>query len=291
MQLVSSCPLLTELHVRGSSWDFDSSSDSFADSRSGMHGAAQGGRRLLRLCLQHNSNLSPSHLVSLLSVSECATQSSSDSDALPAAAGGSAINMPRWCRALINSSSSSNAPQFNDSGTPLHVLAPAWPHLTAVNLSACPKIGGSLAFMALCPSLLSLTLHSCFKVTDATLQELSTALNGIGSSIQQSSDSVGEGSCILQSNDTHAASAGGLNGSQDGCTDAANSHKVLPPLQVMDLSYTRVKDAGMPHLVATLPSLQSLALKGCNVGDDGLVHLLQLTNLTALHIKHCHRCG
>eukprot|EP00775_Hariotina_reticulata_P004119 gene4119-4365_t len=45
----------------------------------------------------------------------------------------------------------------------------------------------------------------------------------------------------------------------------------------------------MKHLAAALPGLQCLSLKGCNVGDDGLVHLLQLQGLTALNIKHCHR--
>ncbi|WIA38309.1 hypothetical protein OEZ86_001648 [Tetradesmus obliquus] len=45
----------------------------------------------------------------------------------------------------------------------------------------------------------------------------------------------------------------------------------------------------MAHLAAALPQLCWLGLKGCNVGDDGLLHLLQLQQLTALHIKHCHR--
>jgi hypothetical protein len=45
----------------------------------------------------------------------------------------------------------------------------------------------------------------------------------------------------------------------------------------------------MTHLAAALPELRWLGLQGCNVGDDGLMQLLQLQQLMCLHIKHCHR--
>jgi hypothetical protein len=148
--------------------------------------------------------------------------------------------------------------------------------LTELDLTGCPKIGGSLVFLGLCPSLLSLRLHSCFKVTDAVLKELSTAL-------QYDSNSLSNpGKSTVTTSNHHSSTQAAL-------ADADSSTADPVPLQQLDLSYTRVKDAGMPHLVAALPRLSNLGLKGCNVGDDGLDHLVRLQHLTALHIKHCHR--
>lgn len=245
LQLLSSCPSLTELHIRGS-WSCDASDT--------LPGPAQHCLRqqLHRLSWQRNSNLHTAQLTELLTArGTCVPAGNSSTPSQP----------PRWCRALSSSTA--------------ELSTPTWQHLTALDLTACPKIGDSLSFLALCPALLSLCLHSCFKVTDTTLQELSKAMQH------------------PQDNDCDSASTD-AGSSQQGSTDAGAGGDVPAqhtaiPLQQLDLSYTRVKDAGMPHLVAALPALLSLGLKGCNVGDDGLEHLLSLQHLTSLHIKHCHR--
>jgi hypothetical protein len=179
--------------------------------------------------------------------------------------------LPQWCRALVNDLSAlaeESSSGIATAGAPVPSL---W-HLTELDLTACPKIGASLAFLGLCPSLLSLCLHSCFKVTDAVVKELSAALQGDSSNLSNPGDSAATSSST-----------------QEALADADSSTADTMPLQQLDLSYTRVKDAGMPHLVAALPRLSCLGLKGCNVGDDGLEHLIKLQHLTALHIKHCHR--
>jgi hypothetical protein len=129
--------------------------------------------------------------------------------------------------------------------------APAWRQLTRLDLASSHQLGSSLAFMGLCPALRALSLHSCYRCTNATLKALAQAL-------------------------------------QDSSAGDADAEQ--PPLEQLDLSYTRVTDPGMPHLAATLPALRWLGLKGCNVSDDGLAQLLQLRHVTALQIKHCHRC-
>lgn len=248
LQLLNSCPSLTELHVRGS-WSSDTSDT--------LPGAAQHmPQQLQRLTWQRNSNLHPAQLTELLTACGTSVTGPGNSSTLR--------QPPHWCRALSSSTA--------------ELVTPTWQHLTALDLTACPKIGDSLSFLALCPALLSLCLHSCFKVTDATLQELSTAM-------QHPQDK----NCNSASN--QGASSTDAGSSQQGSTDAGGSTAQCTaiPLQQLDLSYTRVKDAGMPHLVAALPALMSLGLKGCNVGDDGLEHLLRLQHLTCLHIKHCHR--
>jgi hypothetical protein len=246
LQLLSSCPSLTELHVRGS-WSCDASNT--------LQGAAQlMPLSLQRLTWQRNSNLHPAQLTELLAA-----------HGKPDAAGNSTTmrQPPQWCRALSSSTA--------------ELATPACQHLTALDLTACPKLGDSLSFLALCPALLSLCLHSCFKVTDATLQELSTAMQGLQDS----------NTCASASSQHASTDAAGSSPAADA--QHVTAHSTAIPLQQLDLSYTRVKDAGMPHLVAALPNLLSLGLKGCNVGDDGLEHLLRLQHLTSLHIKHCHR--
>jgi hypothetical protein len=134
-----------------------------------------------------------------------------------------------------------------------------------------------LGFLALCPSLQSLSLHSCSHVTDSTLHELKDALHG---------SSTHPAAVDSDSNTLSAAEA-----CSDAAATAAGDHAADSiPLQQLDLSYTRVKDPGMRHLVSAMPNLCWLSLKGCNVGDDGLQHLLKFQHLTGLHIKHCHRC-
>jgi hypothetical protein len=112
-------------------------------------------------------------------------------------------------------------------------------------------------------------------VTDSTLQELNEALHG------SSTQAVAADSSRDWPSEAEACS--------DATAAAGDSTADSTLLQQLDLSYTRVKDPGMRHLVSVMPNLCCLGLKGCNVGDDGLQHLLRLQHLTGLHIKHCHR--
>jgi hypothetical protein len=137
------------------------------------------------------------------------------------------------------------------------------------------RLGGNWGFLALLPQLTSLALHSCYKVTNDTLAAFTKALyNSCDSSDHGPAGTVSSNNALLQEPTSQ--------------TTAAAAAAVLP-LRRLELSYTRVSDAGMSHLAVALPQLRWLGLKGCNVGDDGLLHLLQLQQLTALHIKHCHR--
>jgi hypothetical protein len=137
-------------------------------------------------------------------------------------------------------------------------------------------------------------MHSCFKVTDTILQDFATALHANGNTDNNWHDdghtlsTARSGDSQAQRNSTTAAAVAGVHA--EAGVQEADSSNTVPPLQRLDLSYTRVRDGGVPHLVAALPRLSWLGLKGCNVGDDGLQHLLRLPHLTALHIKHCHRC-
>lgn len=294
LQLASACPRLTQLCVDGS-WDCNSSDNAQA--------AAQvWPQQLSRLSLLRNSQLDPAQLHALLSLpnensvhSSCRCNSSSSSSGDSPTILNTA-SLPLWCRVLgssacLESSCSSNS----RSGSTAAMLAPALLHLTALDLTASPKIGASLQFMALCPALLSLTLHSCFKVTDATLQELSSALSSIHTSSNHGDHSPLPGSAPVNSShpvgDLNTNGTNGSSATSFTAEDQRSSHGESVPLQQLDLSYTRVKDAGMLHLAAALPNLAWLSLKGCNVGDDGLQHLLRLQHLTAFHIKHCHRCA
>lgn len=171
---------------------------------------------------------------------------------------------------------------------------PAWPHLTRLDVAGCHSLGGSLAKLGWCPSLLSLSLHSCYKVSNATIEAFSRALGGE----QRSLHAHRTGGCTEEASDNPAATGVTTAGpwlastsSDLGAAEVAGRGLfAVPPLRHLDLSYTRISDAAMPHLVAALPRLAWLAVKGCNVGDDGLLHVLRLQQLTALHIKHCHRC-
>jgi Leucine-rich repeat (LRR) protein len=61
--------------------------------------------------------------------------------------------------------------------------------------------------------------------------------------------------------------------------------KGLTNLTYLDLSHTRVSDAGLVHLKG-LTNLTRLDLAGMRVSDAGLVHLKGLTNLTYLDLSH-----
>lgn len=143
----------------------------------------------------------------------------------------------------------------------------------------CSRLGGSWGFLALLPQLQYLALHSCYKVTNDTLASFAKALQracNSSSSFEHAPLAATPGSSTTGSSSDHALQL-----------NAAAAAAI--PLRRLELSYTRVSDTGMAHLAAALPQLCWLGLKGCNVGDDGLLHLLQLQRLTALHIKHCHR--
>lgn len=270
LQLASTCSSLTGLYVRGS-WSCDSSSL--------LQDAAQHmPQQLQKLVLQRNSNLDQAQLTALLSAqgtSNCSSRSSSTPTA-DSPSSSRQSQLPQWCRALVNGWTEHVEESSSVLGTAAAPMPLLW-HLTALDLTACPKIGASLAFVGLCPSLLSLCLHSCFKVTDAVLKDLSTALQGSSSS---NLSTPGDSTSTTSNNHSSA---------KEAVADADSSTADTVPLQQLDLSYTRVKDAGMPHLVTALPRLSCLGLRGCNVGDDGLDHLIRLQHLTALHIKHCHR--
>jgi hypothetical protein len=155
-------------------------------------------------------------------------------------------------------------------------------HMAA--FAGCSRLGGSWGFLALLPRLQSLALHSCYKVTNDTLAAFALALHG-----KSSSNIMGRAPC-----QAYGVAAHGSTSTSDAHTLACEPDEVAAaaaalPLRRLELSYTRVSDAGMTHLAAALPQLRWLGLKGCNVGDDGLVPLLQLQRLTGLHIKHCHR--
>lgn len=263
LQLVSSCPSLRELAVRGP-WQGGSSATL-------QDGRLQMPQQLQRLAMQRNSNLDQTQLLTLLSSTAGHNHHHEQQQ------------QPLWCRALARHLCENGNSDCSSAGDALP--GPTWPHLTALDLTACPKLGASLAFLAACPSLRSLCLHSCFKVTDATLQDLHKALHsssdtGSGTSCQDCGDDSAP--------ETHECSEGVQAGTD--VQEGPASRGV--PLQQLDLSYTRIRDGSMPHLAAALPNLCWLGLKGCNVGDDGLQHLLRLQQqLTALHIKHCHRWG
>jgi len=285
LQLASACPRLTQLCVDGS-WDWNSSASAQA-------AAQEWPQQLSRLSLLRNSQVDPARLRALLSLPSknsihrscpCSSSSSSSGDS-PTILNNASL--PLWCRVLGSSSGLDSSSSNSRSCSTADMLAPSLLHLTALDLTACPKIGASLQFMALCPALLSLTLHSCFKVADATLQELSSALSSI-----QTSGNHGDHSPLPSSAPVNSdLSTNGSSATSFTAEDRHSSHSESVPLQQLDLSYTRVKDAGMLHLAAALPNLAWLSVKGCNVGDDGLQHLLRLQHLTALHIKHCHRCA
>lgn len=270
LQLLNTFLQLTELYVRGC-WSHDS-----------CHQQPPQPQQLRKLTFHRNSNLDEAQLIQLLSAPAGSTwaESSEQQEA-------TAVQLPDWCTALWNSFRSSDSSD-RCSATAAGPFLPAWKHLTHLDLTACSKLGASLCpLLALCPRLHTLSLHSCFKVTDATLRELCTVLNSATtsncaekpSSSSIDSQAVAAGGPMITTNSVSHAPA------HTSCSQVAAG----PPLRALDLSYTRVKDAGMPHLAAALPKLSWLGLKGCNVGDDGLVHLLQLQHLTALHIKHCHR--
>lgn len=169
--------------------------------------------------------------------------------------------------------------------------------------AGCNMLGGNWGFLALLPSLQTLVLHSCYKVTNSTLAAFNKALGSrTGRSSSESGTcggtdpGSGGGATETAAANAAAASVAVSSSSNIGCAStswAVSGTMGSPafPLRHLDLSYTRVSDGGMPSLAAALPQLQWLGLKGCNVGDDGLLHLLQLQQLTALHLKHCHRCA
>jgi hypothetical protein len=302
LQLISSCPGLTQLCVRGP-WQCGSSSTL----QNSQHLLPQ---QLQALMLQRNSNLSQEQLLALLSSPSTALHGSSDSDLGlkqpscmcegPCSCASSINRHPDqlsgWCRALAAITSSSSELFEDATGSPSSLPWPTWPHLTALDLTACPKLGASLAFLAWCPSLLSLCMHSCFKVTDTVLQDFAKALHANGNTDSSSwrgdtdtPSTAASGGNQQQHAGTAAAAVAGVHAYTAVQEEADSSGTDVPPLQQLDLSYTRVRDGGMAHLVAALPRLSWLGLKGCNVGDDGLQHLLRLQHLTTLHIKHCHR--
>jgi hypothetical protein len=132
----------------------------------------------------------------------------------------------------------------------------------------------------LLPQLQSLALHSCYKVTNETLALFAKALHSKSKDTEYA---------LVQGYEPAVAAdyCSSYHSNPRECDGAAAA--AACDLRRLDLSYTRVSDTGMTHLAAALPQLCWLGLKGCNVGDDGLMPLLQLQQLTALHIKHCHR--
>lgn len=196
-------------------------------------------------------------------------------------------------------------------------IRPAWAHLQELDLSGCSGLGDDWTFLALCPELRSLKLHSCFQVTSHTIKRLHDILQDYSSSRGSCSSRKGCSTAEACSNasasndfwpyssrtspfaaaavqETVAAQAAAATQAAATRVESAVNQAVWGKpiglrLVQLDLAYTRVNDRAMLHLAAVVPGLQWLSLKGCNVSDDGLLHLLQLRQLTALHIKHCHR--
>lgn len=169
-------------------------------------------------------------------------------------------------------------------------LPASWPHLRKLDLSGCSKMGVDLLLLQLCPGLETLLLHSCSRVSNITLEYLHKEMQSCSSS---QDGSTASSSHISTSNGAlfATAAAGGAAPTPavvDAQVPAAMQLSYLP-LRHLDLAYTRVRDSGIKHLAAAMPQLQRLSVKGCNVSDYGLAHLLQLQQLTALNIKHCHR--
>ena len=66
----------------------------------------------------------------------------------------------------------------------------------------------------------------------------------------------------------------------------AEKLKGLENLKPLDLSYTKITDAGLVHLKG-LPNLEELDLVGCyKITDAGLVHLKGLTKLEYLNLSY-----
>jgi len=59
------------------------------------------------------------------------------------------------------------------------------------------------------------------------------------------------------------------------------------PLRILDLSDTRVTDAGLAH-IAQFEALEYLSLRGTRVTDAGLPHLARLRALQELHLSDTH---
>lgn len=263
-------------------------------------------QHLQKLTLQRSTNLDETQLLMLLSAPGNSRSNSNSSVSTNGTAGSDGAGqqsagpkhsssyrqeLPHWCMAISNYLASCQGFKDAADGTTagLSSIRRAWRHVEHLDVTACPKIGTKLALvLAVCLALQSLCLHSCFKVTDTVFKELSQALQACSNS--STLDDATESSSGANSRQQDSAAAALHASKPEGTdTDAGSRIGDTIPLQQLDLSYTRVKDAGMPHLVAALPNLQWLSLKGCNVGDEGLEHLLRLQHLTALHIKHCHR--
>lgn len=296
--LLETCQSLASLSLHGC-WESDD-----------MQSLSQHLCSLQRLTVQENSMLSPTDLLAWLALPSCSSQSAPEASqtavnsltTLSAAAPQEQqqqvhnSSCSSTCRAGQNANS--EASQFNRMCRLLeHEAAAAgqqtlqtllaanqltWLQLQELNLSGCSRLGGNWGFLALCPNLRSLNLHSCYKVTNETLQTFNKAVQTVHD------DYRGTTCCSSIAPGSHAAGSAAAAAAAAGTADACAGRTLLP-LQQLDISYTRVSDGGMPHLSAALPQLRRLCAKGCNVGDDGLDHLMQLQQLTALHVKHCHR--
>jgi len=228
---------------------------------------------LQQLALQQNSALDADQLIKWLSV----TAAPQEALGLQSDSHGAAIAPVDVAGTCIHA---------RCNGLQLQPLLPAWPNLQVLDLTGSSKLGASWNFLALCPALQQLILHSCYKVTNDTLKAFAEAVDRLRNALSSGISDCAE---YLV---TPGRGSGGWAGEQQIIQTARCSlHSGQILLKHLNLAYTRVSDNGMKHLAAALSGLQSLNLKGCNVGDDGLEHLLQLQGLTALNIKHCHRCA
>jgi len=162
-------------------------------------------------------------------------------------------------------------------------IARACPSLASLGASRCPLLGGPRGAAALaggCPRLRALNLGYT-RAADASLAALAPGLETLALDACKVGD---EGVAALAKACGHSLRALDLSDTRITDAGAAEIARGCPALRRLAVSFTGVGDAGVAALAAGCPALEDLGIDTAHVTDEALRHLPRLKALGTLDL-------